>query len=262
MTRPQAHCRAYRSPPKSAIQSGAGRWRVCSTNSVKRISLSQLEKVDKTAKKKGAKGSEKLARVPGFICPSDSTAFEASFTRPVSYRAATGDSPTGSNGAFALGRKIDLAKLDGQDGLSYTAAFSERLVGNGRERSESTRNYALLAGPVSAEVGTSPVMDLWRGDAGSDWSEATWRSTLYNHSIVPGASPSSIAGDGRSARMGASSGHGNHVFVLMLDGRVQRVSYDVDPVIWARPWRIPTTSPQSNGRRSRRRNGLNASVWA
>src|SRR5262249_10593957 len=68
------------------------------------------------------------APVPGFVCGSDPNALAGSFPAPISYRAVTGDNPQGDNGAFAPGRKISLAEAEAPDGLSHTAACSERPV--------------------------------------------------------------------------------------------------------------------------------------
>ncbi len=70
--------------------------------------------------------------VRGFICTSDPDATSGRFPAPVSYRATTGDSPLGDDGTFAFGRVLRLQAVEEADGLSYTAAYSERLVGDGR----------------------------------------------------------------------------------------------------------------------------------
>ena len=63
--------------------------------------------------------------VPGFICASDPNAIAGRLRAPVSYRASTGDSQLGDNGAFAPGRSWSLAAIEARDGLSCTAAFAE-----------------------------------------------------------------------------------------------------------------------------------------
>ena len=70
--------------------------------------------------------------VPGFVCASDPNATAGLFPAPISYRATTGSSPPGDDGAFAPGRSIRLKDIEAADGLSFTAAFSERLVGDNR----------------------------------------------------------------------------------------------------------------------------------
>lgn len=173
--------------------------------------------------------------VPGFLCPSDPHAIGGIFASPVSYRATTGDDPEGLTGGFAFGRRRTLQEIEEADGVSYTAAFSERLVGNGRAE-QAAENYALVDGPV-AESGCFADPDAaagadWRGDAGSSWNRAGWRSTLYSHAMLPGSKISCLARDGRTALIGASSGHTAGIHLLMFDGAVKRVVRSVDPKIW------------------------------
>ncbi|HWE37411.1 MAG TPA: DUF1559 domain-containing protein [Isosphaeraceae bacterium] len=170
-------------------------------------------------------------RIPGFLCPSDPNALSNLFHAPVSYRATTGSQPDGRDGAFAPGRRLSLAQVEAGDGQSFTAAFSERLVGDGRDE-EATTNYAVVPGGLPAEGVRVVPGASWKGDAGSSWLEATWRSTLYNHAIRPQAAPSFLASDGRAARMGASSGHDGHVYLLMFDGAVRPVARGIDPAVW------------------------------
>ena len=81
-----------------------------------------------------------------------------------------------------------------------------------------------------------------------------WRSTLYNHALTPDAGPSCIADDGRSAFMGASSGHVDRVNVLIFDGGVRIFTPRVDPKVW-RAWattHTPATTPPSTDKPSKR----------
>ena len=50
--------------------------------------------------------------VPGFICASDPNAISGRLQAPVSYRATTGDTYRGDNGAFAPGRSWSLAAVE------------------------------------------------------------------------------------------------------------------------------------------------------
>jgi type II secretory pathway pseudopilin PulG len=169
--------------------------------------------------------------VAGFTCPSDPLATSAVFAAPISYRANTGDRPNGETGPFAPGHVVRIADVQAADGLSHTSAFSERLVGNTQPVPDH-RNYALVPGPVS-DAGCPRVPETaWRGDAGASWLPADWRYTVYNHVLTPNAAPSCVAADGRSAAMGASSGHINRVHVLLLDGSVRPFTNTVDAKIW------------------------------
>jgi hypothetical protein len=171
--------------------------------------------------------------VPGFICPSDPNALAGRFVAPVSYRATTGDSPVDGNGAFGGNRVLKLADIESGDGVGYTAAFSERLVGDDQPQHPALFNYQVASG----KVGTAGCPDRddpasWRGDAGSSWRWSDYRSTLYNHALPPHAPSSCIALDGQSALLGASSGHVGGVNLLKLDGSVSLAKPTVDPKVW------------------------------
>jgi prepilin-type N-terminal cleavage/methylation domain-containing protein len=173
------------------------------------------------------------ARVPGFVCSSDPNATAGLFAAPISYRATTGDTPAGDDGPFAVGRVTSLKNVQAFDGLSYTAGFSERLVGDNIANHASIGNYQLVPGPLS---GTGCAMAdagaLWRSDAGSSWMWADYRQTLYNHAQAPNARTSCVADDGKTAFMGASSGHLRGLNLLLLDGSVTLVTRNIDLRIW------------------------------
>jgi len=173
--------------------------------------------------------------VPGFFCASDPNALGRIFPSPVSYRATTGDDPEGRTGGFAFGGRSSLAAIEAADGLSYTAAFSERLIGNGLSR-QAPENYSLEVGPITEQgdaAGESiSIPTDWHGDAGSSWAVAGWPSTLYNHFATPGAAISLVARDGRTASMGASSGHPSGVGLLLFDGSVRRIARTINRDVW------------------------------
>lgn len=171
--------------------------------------------------------------VPGFSCASDPNAISGRLPAPVSYRAATGGGPTGDDGAFSPGRSWSLAAVEARDGLSYTAAFSERLVGGGGEGAPNSRIYRVVQGPLpDSGCPESPDAADARDDAGSSWIASDYRSTLYNHALPPNGRPSCIARDGQSAFMGASSGHVRGVNLLKLDGSVTLTVPSIAPKIW------------------------------
>lgn len=180
--------------------------------------------------------------LPGFICASDPNATAGLFPAPISYRATTGDAPDGRNGAFAPGRRVTLAEIEASDGSSYTAAFAERLVGDNRANTPSPVNYANMPGPWNQGGCPEAPDSAWRGDAGSSWIASSWRTTLYNHALLPNAFPSCLTEDGRSAYLGASSGHLQGVNVLFCDGSVRTITPQVDAKIW-RDWATFTNRP-------------------
>jgi hypothetical protein len=182
--------------------------------------------------------------VPGFVCSSDPNALAGVLAAPVSYRAVTGDGPEGDNGTFTPGRLLRIQEVEAHDGASYTAAFSERLVGDGQPGHAAPFNYRITSGPLALPV--CPRSDdaaAWYGDAGGSWRPSDYRYTLYNHALPPNGEPSCVASDGKTAFMGASSGHVRGVHLLLLDGRVTVVRRSVAPAVWKEFARIGPRGP-------------------
>lgn len=194
------------------------------------LDLPDFLEIGRTRQLKHAGGTVSERPVPGFVCPSDPLALASGFAAPVSYRATTGDQVNGGNGGFAPGRLMRIEEIENADGASHTAAFAERLVGDGQNHLDP-RNYMLTPAPVPA-AGCGSSGSAWRGDAGSSWTTADWTSTLYNHTLAPDSLTSCIADDGRTSHMGASSGHSQRVHVLLFDGSVRGYTPRVDLKIW------------------------------
>jgi hypothetical protein len=128
---------------------------------------------------------------------------------------------------------LALPEVERRDGLGFTAAFAERLVGDdGRE--PSRRNYALVdrVDPGTGSGGQGSGAEAWRGDAGSTWLPADVRYTLYSHARSPWAEVSQVARDGRESSMGASSAHVAGLNLLMLDGSARVVTPTIAPEVW------------------------------
>ncbi len=129
--------------------------------------------------------------------------------------------------------------VEAGDGLSYTAAFSERLVGDHQPNHPASCNYQVVPGPL-AGPGCPATGDAsgWRGDAGSSWSWSDYRQTLYNHALALSSNHSCLPVDGKTAFMGASSGHVRGINLLLLDGSVTLVTREIDPKVWKEYARI------------------------
>ena len=188
--------------------------------------------------------------VAGFVCASDPNATAGLFYAPVSYRATTGGDRFGRNGAFAPGRTISLEQVEQGDGLSFTAGFCERLVGDARDGSHSSSNFASMAVPLPDDgctrIWAREHKGRWHGDAGSSWRMADYRSTLYNHALPPASPVSCTTDDGQTAYMNASSGHEHGVNLLMLDGSVKLVSPTIALPIWREFASLPEPSTAVN----------------
>lgn len=172
--------------------------------------------------------------LPEFVCPSDPIATSRVFPAPTSYRANTGDRVDGGLGPFSPGSSVSLDEVEANHGASYTAAFSERFVGSNGASNEPFRDYRVVPAPIPEEgCPGAPDGPTLQTDAGRSWLELGWRSTLYTHASRPQSPQSCIASDGRTALMGASSGHIEGVRVLLLDGSVRVYSTTVAPPVWA-----------------------------
>ena len=170
--------------------------------------------------------------IPGFLCQSDPRTASTTFPAPVSYRATTGDRPGGETGGFAPGVRRTLSEIEYGDGKAFTASFSERLIGTGRDGEADQVNYGKVADQLSEEGCPAAGAMRWFGNAGSSWAEIGWRSTLYNHVARPNAAPSCMTDDETAAYIGASSGHLGGVNVLLFDGSVRTVTPTIDPQVW------------------------------
>jgi len=194
-------------------------------------------------KPKPSRATPPGVRVPGLACPSDPWAMAGRFAAPLSYRANTGDAASGLGGPFEPGRVATSAAIEAADGLSFTAAFAERLVGDGRDGEPGPMNYATAPGPIGDDGCPDAPAGRWRGDAGSTWAEAGWRATLYNHALAPAAPRSCVAEDGRTAAIGASSSHANRINVLLMDGSLRGVTPTMSPAVWKALGTVGTAPP-------------------
>jgi len=172
-------------------------------------------------------------RIAGLRCPSDRSFIPLLSTN---YRANTGVNARGESGPFSIGIKQTLNEIESSDGLSFTAAFAERLLGDGTAK-KSIQNYQkfdICQDTVAFGVNGNSIISEIQGDAGHDWSRADWKNTLYHHGLIPNWRHSAIATQDNCGQMGASSGHVRSVNALLLDGSVRTWKDTVDPTVWKR----------------------------
>lgn len=186
-----------------------------------------------------------------FLCPSDAGAFTETGNN---YRGNTGvgcclrpraNYPDSGNGLFPGFDAISAALVP--DGLSHTAAFSERLRGTGRsETIAPARDFFSWAADASAPP-ASMADDLLRRcrhnarpseprnvESGRWWFWTGRERTLYNHAQSPnGPVPDCIGGSFMASGMAtARSWHPGGVGVLMGDGSVRFVLDSVAVEVW------------------------------
>jgi prepilin-type processing-associated H-X9-DG protein len=195
-------------------------------------------------------------RVAMLVCPTDGGENALSTPEvgaPTSYHANQGSGVVWSipsnpsdpnytlwppNGVLIRNGGVEAA--DVTDGLSHTAAFAERLIGDG-DNGVATENSDTFA-PGSRHPGVDKawqdclavdVSDLSKqgvSDVGYPWIRAYHSTTIYYHNMPP---------NGRSCMYPpgqimttAGSRHSGGVNVMMCDGSARFVSSDIDRPTW------------------------------
>lgn len=180
-----------------------------------------------------------------FVCPSD---FNRMTSRPwgqVNYRSCNGGSWSGRMGDGLFGQSSQVRPGDVRDGLSNTAAMSERLRGHDDfERVDFASDQFRLAAPWTEATFRTWCAELTDAEAaalpshptsatlGLTWLEGNMSWTRYNHLLRPGHKSCINGATWNGAAMTASSRHDGVVGLLLGDGSVRFVKYAVDPVVW------------------------------
>lgn len=190
--------------------------------------------------------------VPLFMCPSDpAEEINPVLGAPTNYHVNQGsgilwsiwpdpNNPSQPPPNGVMYRNSDTSPKDVIDGLSNTAAFAERCVGDGNNGvstplTDTFRPGTRPADPDEAlrDCRTVDVADLTKqgvSDVGYPWLRAYHSTTMYFHGDVP---------NGRSCMFPpglimttASSRHPGGVHLLLCDASARFVSSDVDLFVW------------------------------
>ena len=184
-----------------------------------------------------------------FLCPSDVDRIDDPLhTAHNSYRACAGslpynlksDSPGGTgrnNGIFWYQSAVAPAAI--ADGLSLTAAFSERCLGN-TAAAEPLADFYLVGLTVDECRGAGPLTTPRLVDphewSGERWVDGNALYTRYSH-VLPPNQPGCLLGGSQDydcqAVVTATSRHPGGVHLMTGDGAVRFVRTAIDPRVWA-----------------------------
>ena len=183
--------------------------------------------------------------VDAFICPSDFNRMPSWPWGQVNYRSCNGSTWSGRVGDGMFGQSTRIGPANVRDGLSNTAAMSERLRGHDDfENVDVTSDQFRLAAPWTEAAFTEWCASLSDAEAialpkhysnataGLTWLEGNMSWTRYNHVLTPGSKTCINGVTWNGVIMTAGSRHAGGVGLLLGDGSVRFVKRTVSPPIW------------------------------
>jgi prepilin-type N-terminal cleavage/methylation domain-containing protein len=180
-----------------------------------------------------------------FLCPADFNRMPSWPWGPVNYRSCNGSTWSGRAGDGMFGQSTRIGPADVRDGLSNTAAMSERLRGHDDfENVDVTSDQFRLAAPWDEAGFTQWCASLSDAEAialpkhysnattGLTWLEGNMSWTRYNHVLTPGSKTCINGVTWNGVIMTAGSRHAGGLGLLLGDGSVRFVKQTVSPPIW------------------------------
>jgi prepilin-type N-terminal cleavage/methylation domain-containing protein len=180
-----------------------------------------------------------------FLCPSDFNRMPSWPWGPVNYRSCNGSTWSGRAGDGMFGQSTRIGPANVCDGLSNTAAMSERLRGHDDfQNVDVTSDQFRLAAPWTEAAFTEWCASLSDAEAialpkhysnattGLTWLEGNMSWTRYNHVLTPGSKTCINGVTWNGVIMTAGSRHAGGLGLLLGDGSVRFVKRTVSPPIW------------------------------
>ncbi len=196
----------------------------------------------------GPNGTAAATVVSVFLCPTDVDRLADSLVATYpwghnNYRACNGSTWSGRGGDGMFGQVSVTRFASITDGLSNTAAFSERIKGTG-DPTVLDRLADLYANPGAwtpdtfrqwcASLSDAQALTLYHDvDGGQNWLEGNMNWTRYNHMLPPGHPSCKNGLTWNGVAMTATSQHSAGVNVLMGDGSTRSVKWSVDANVWS-----------------------------
>lgn len=180
--------------------------------------------------------------IPTFLCPSDSNRLRRPWG-PNNYRSCNGSTWSGRAGDGLFGQATAIRPADVQDGLSNSAAVSERILGDDDDAhvdmdsdlfgldspwTESTLRAWCLA-LTEAEASTLSIHD---SNGGMTWLEGNMNWSRYNHLLPPGLPSCKGWMTWNGVAMTANSRHPGGVNLALGDASVRFVAETIDADVW------------------------------
>jgi prepilin-type processing-associated H-X9-DG protein len=198
----------------------------------------------------GAENQTALStRIAGFLCPSDIDRISDPYnTAHNNYRACAGtlpynlkdDSPDQSgrnNGTFWFQSSVRPANIT--DGLSHTAVFSERCLGDVTGPDPKSNYYITDESPddcLAVPQLTAPILSDPYTGSGARWADGNIVFTRYQH-IFPPSKPSCLLGGtwdfDSQVLVTVNSRHPGGVNLLAADGSTRFVKETIEARVWS-----------------------------